>query len=265
MIQLFILLPIFMIFSCSHNTFNKAGRAPSWVEGVRNGEESLRVINGNRVFFRRILSQKQEHPDETCSNVLRLVQRDLANESIDEIIVPHSLEYLLFDHEAKECAVTISVGTDLLSKISAIKSMKDKFLKEKEEINKRYQNEIEQRKVLELKIGDLQSFILKNRHLLEKLNNLSSTVESIRKGITEDRDRVRNSFYTGMSRNQLRKIAGKEPSVAMHGVDLCYRHFRTFYSSPHGNVHVCWTGDRNNEFLAGICDVRENRCFTRDP
>jgi hypothetical protein len=263
--RIFLFMFISIFYSCSHGLLQQKSNAPSWVEGIRSGEESLRIVNGNRVLYRRILSQQKEHPDETCSNVLKMVQGDLSNESVEGISIPYNLEYLYFDPQYKLCAVTISVGSDLITRIGEIKSLRKSFDSEKEAINKKFELEMDQRKKLEIQIRGLQAFIEKNNHLLERYSDLNNKVEIVRRSIAGEREKVRNGFYTGMNRNQFKEITGSVPKISMHGIDLCYRNFNTFKSSPHGNIHVCWNGGYGSEALSGICDIRSGDCFTRDP
>jgi len=242
-----------------------AERAPAWVEGIRNGDESLKVVNGSRVFYRRIIKRSNESTDSNCERALKAAQADLKNESVEGINLPFTLEYLYYDQKHEDCSVTISVGQDLLNRVREIKELNNNHKKELALIQSKYESEINDKKNLEKEYKKLEQFILSNRHLLEKVTYLNSQAEQVRRSIASSRDKARDFFMTGMSREQFRRLLGEAPNIAMHGVSLCYQHFNTFRSSPHGNVHICWAGNYGREVVAGLCDIRKSECFTRDP
>lgn len=257
---------MFLFVGCSTADISRnAERAPAWVEGIRNGDESLKVANGSRVFYRRIIKRNNESSDSNCERALSAAQSDLKNESVEGINLPFTLEYLYYDQNHDDCSVTISVGQDLLNRVREIKELNSNHKKELALIQSKYESEINDKKILEKEYKKLEQFILSNRHLLEKVTHLNSQAEQVRRSIASSREKARDFFITGMSREQFKKLMAETPNIAMHGVSLCYQHFNTFRSSPHGNVHVCWVGNYGREVVAGLCDIRKSECFTRDP
>lgn len=262
------LIASFIVLACACGSFNKRealGPLPSWIQGIRNGDESLRVVNGDRVFFRRLLTQNDEGSEELCARVLALVQEDLNNESALGVRLPFTLDYLLYDPLMRECAVTISISSNLLGKVAEIKAMNEKHIEEKKELIRSYEEESRHRNELQAEMKKLQIFIVTNKHLAEKVSHLQGNVESIRRIIAGSREKAMSVFLTGMSVRQFKSASGESPRISYTGSDLCYQSFKTFQHSPHGNVHVCWIGRFRNESIVGICDVRTKNCFTRDP
>lgn len=257
---------MFLFVGCSTaNTSRNSERAPAWVEGIRNGDESLKVASGSRVFYRRIINRNNESTDSNCERALRAAQADLKNESVEGVNLPFTLEYLYYDQDHDDCAVTLSVGQDLLNRVREIKELNQNHKKELSHIKKKYESEINDKKILEKEYQKLERIILNNRHLLEKVTHLNSQADQVRRSIASSRDKARDYFMTGMSRGQFRKLMAENPNISVHGVSLCYQHFNTFSSSPHGNVHVCWAGSYGREVVVGLCDIRKGECFTRDP
>jgi hypothetical protein len=262
------LIASLIVLTCACGSFNKREaleHLPSWIQGIRSGDESLRVVNGDRVFFRRLIAQKEEDAEELCSRVLALVQDDLNNESAQGIRLPFTLDYLLYDPSMRECAVTISVSSSLIGKVAEIKVMKEKHDEEKKELIRSYEEESKHRIELQAEIKKLQIFIANNKHLAEKVSLLQGKVESIRRTIASSREKAKSVFMTGMNVRQFKTVTGETPRISYTGSDLCYQSFKTFQHSPHGNVHVCWIGRFRQESIVGICDVRTKNCFTRDP
>jgi hypothetical protein len=95
------IIPLLLIVACAH----QAG--PSWVDGIRSGEERLKVKNGTNTLFRRIASDESQ--EKACKKALISAENDIRNEYNAD--VPYTLEVLVYDKAQADCAVTLLVGT----------------------------------------------------------------------------------------------------------------------------------------------------------
>lgn len=99
---------LLLCLACSH--VEERSHAPSWVSAIRNGEETLRVVQGSKVFYRRIAGGPSVSKQTSCELVVMKAQEDIKKEFPNET-VPHNVEVLFFDPEHQDCAVTISVDS----------------------------------------------------------------------------------------------------------------------------------------------------------
>jgi hypothetical protein len=124
------IIPLLLIVACAH----QAG--PSWVDGIRSGEERLKVKNGTNTLFRRIASDESQ--EKACKKALISAENDIRNEYNAD--VPYTLEVLVYDKAQSDCAVTLSVGTAKVQEpvevVSPQKLVKDRaYLAQKYAVN----------------------------------------------------------------------------------------------------------------------------------
>ncbi len=100
------LLLLILCFACSHQEVTNP--VPSWVTAVREGEGSLRVSHGSKIFYRRIAGGPSVSKQTSCELVVMKAQEDIKKEFPDQII-PHQVEVLFYDRKHQDCAVTMSV------------------------------------------------------------------------------------------------------------------------------------------------------------
>ena len=161
-----------MLLSCSHH-MQQDYATPSWVEGLRSGEESLKVFNGSKVLYRRILtSENEEDAGEVCRKTLSFVEDDIRKESIPDLNVPFTVEHVYFDKKYKDCSVTVSMNRDFMQKIDEVKRIRDEFESEKNKLEAQYQEEMSKKASLEKDLSALKTFIMKNKELLDKYSIL---------------------------------------------------------------------------------------------
>jgi hypothetical protein len=103
-----ILVLLLLCFACAH--YEETSEAPSWVTSIRNGEESLRVIQGSKIFFRRIAGGPDLSRQTSCELVVMKAQEDMKKEYPGEIL-PHTVEVLFYDELHHDCAVTLSIDS----------------------------------------------------------------------------------------------------------------------------------------------------------
>lgn len=98
---------IFFLSSCSGQRL--VTKAPSWVEAIRSGDESLKVTNGNKTFYRRIAGSKELSQQTSCNLVVMKAEEDLKKEFPHVSKIPYVIEVLYYDKNHNDCAVTISI------------------------------------------------------------------------------------------------------------------------------------------------------------
>lgn len=98
---------LFLLFSCAQNAITER---PLWVDAIRKGEESLKVTNGSKVYYRRIAGSSDVSRQTSCNLVIMKAEEDLRKEYPFEDKIPYNVEVLYYDPDHKDCAVTISVS-----------------------------------------------------------------------------------------------------------------------------------------------------------
>lgn len=97
-------LLLLLLFGCASKS-----PSPSWVDGVRTGEERLTVQNGNKLLFRRIAGTGAA-PDQACQAAIFHAEQDIRLSRPDLENVPYSVEVLYYDPHHQDCAVTLAVN-----------------------------------------------------------------------------------------------------------------------------------------------------------
>jgi len=97
---------LLLCLACSQ--YENIPHSPSWVSSVRSGEETLRVVQGSKIFYRRIAGGPQVSRQTSCELVVMKAQEDIRKEFPNQII-PHTVEVLFYDPHHQDCAVTLSV------------------------------------------------------------------------------------------------------------------------------------------------------------
>jgi hypothetical protein len=98
------LIVLFLFVSCAQR---QAIVRPDWVNAIRAGEETLKVSNGSKMYYRRIAGHPQLPREVSCDWATLRAEEDLRRQHPEE--VPSTVEVLFFDPEHGDCAVTLSV------------------------------------------------------------------------------------------------------------------------------------------------------------
>ncbi len=99
-----VLILLLSFVSCAQRpTINR----PSWVDAVRTGEETLKVTNGSKTYYRRIAGNPQLPREVSCDWATLRAEEDLRREHSED--VPATVEVLFYDPDHGDCAVTLSV------------------------------------------------------------------------------------------------------------------------------------------------------------
>lgn len=102
---------LLILMACAHP--DPIVTAPAWVSAVRNGEESLKVQHGSKVFYRRVAGGPELSRQVSCNLVIMKAEEDIKKEYPHHGEIPATVEVLYFDPIQKDCAVTMSVRSDL--------------------------------------------------------------------------------------------------------------------------------------------------------
>jgi hypothetical protein len=99
----FISLILLFASACTHNS------SPSWVQGIRSGEERLTLHNGEKLLFRRIAGAGLK-PDQACQKAIFEAEKDIQTANPDFSDLPYSVEVLYYDKAHEDCAVTLALN-----------------------------------------------------------------------------------------------------------------------------------------------------------
>lgn len=216
------LVVLTLISACAHES--KIVR-PQWVEGVRSGEEALKVTQGDKIFYRRIASVSDRNHSASCELAITRAHEDLQKEFPDIPRIPFTVEVMFYDPEYQDCAVTISLSKSFhqseefkTSKIDAL--ARKSALENQPEINEQDATEI-----LQLRAEIAQRFALE-----------------------------------GLTRSEFEKFA-QDPVSLIDGSPKCSQIFQTSSYSIHGSTQICW----RNDTIAGYCTQSDGKCWIKRP
>lgn len=199
---------------------------PDWVSAIRNGDESLKVPHGNKVYYRRIAGSSQYGQQVSCELAVRKAEEDLKKEFPLQNQLPFTVEVLFYDHQYQDCAVTISVSKDLAAKYGESKAQYQDYQRRRDELQA--QETVSSEEAAEL----LQ------------LRSLTAVEFAI----------------TGLTKEEFEKFAKDKVHLNAAAGD-CQRAFRAPAYSVHGTTQVCWQG----EHVVGYCSGLDRQCWTRTP
>lgn len=220
-----IILGLLLLASCAHESIPREQK-PAWVEGIKSGEESLKVTQGNKTFYRRIAGSPYMPRESACALAITSAEEDIKKEYPHFAKIPYSLEVIFYDEEKQDCAVTVSV---------------DKNLSTREE--------------------ELKDLTAKSKERKRDLSSQSDITSDDAAEILVERSETAASFaLTGLTRLEFEKFT-KQPVLVNNDSGYCEKSFRTTNYSIHGNTQVCWKGEN----VVGYCTTKDGLCWTRTP
>jgi hypothetical protein len=211
--------------ACSHQTPTVVER-PAWVEAVRSGDEGLRVLHGNKIYFRRIAGSKELSKEKSCELAVIKAEEDMKKEYPLFPRVPFNVEVLVYDREHQDCAVTASIDSQL---------------------EKRYE---------EIKL-EYQSAGLRKEELAGKEHVTEDEVTELLQLRAETATRY---AQVGLTKDEFERFT-KDKVYLSEAAGECQRVFRAPASSTHGTTQVCWSG----EHVVGYCTSLDNTCWKKTP
>jgi len=255
---------LILIFVASCATFKKAEEAPLWVDGIRSGKESLKVINSNKQLYRRIAGSSEKSREKSCERAIEAAEADIKKEYPLFQSIPYSLEVLFYDENYNDCAVTISVSTSLTTRYEELKRLTDNFEEKQSELESKVETARSERAELESKYNQLQAYLSKNAHLLNRVNVMNSQIEEIYRLVQDNTSKAKKFAITGLSRVDFARYMELNRGYFAPSIDVsgpCYRRLSLTSVSQHGLIAVCW----NNDHIVAYCDLVENQCYNRLP
>lgn len=223
--RIFTFVLVFTAVSCAHQSVNLVER-PSWVQGIRSGDESLKITHGNKVFYRRIAGSKQMSQQTSCDLAVIRVTEDIKKEFPHTPSVPFSIDILVYDKEFSDCAVTASVSGHLYS---------------------------QQEQLAELSVA--------YESRIREIASKDSVSEDEATQLIQHRSETATRFaLTGMTKEEFEKFAKDKVYVNIGG-SKCTKAFKTDSFSIHGTTNICWRGEN----ILGYCTSKDGQCWTKVP
>lgn len=264
---LFFILAI--IFSSSCSIFSKSSKdtPPSWISGIRSGDESLKVTNGNKIYYRRIIkASDNSDSQETCAKVLDLASRDIQNEFLYDGKIPYTLEYLHFDEKYDDCSVTLSISRHLSSRLSEIRELKKNFENEKEELERKWREARAENEEIVRQKQEIENYIDQNRHLFDQYNLQLDAISRVSAMLKNRSQLAADAAMTGITKTEFDKLMRTKTNIFDSLYSICFSEFQTSYYSIHGSLIVCWVGGyHSNASVKGICDADTEKCWRNNP
>jgi hypothetical protein len=257
------LLMLILLISCSHFK-GKSPETPAWVNGIREGSESLKVINGNKVFYRRILKADDENQQSVCTKVLDLAARDIQTEFLIDTKIPYTLEYLHYDEEYEDCSVTLSISSQMSSRLIEIKEIKKNHDEIVSDLEDKWREARKEKESIERRNHELEAYIRQNQHLLQKYNDHLSSLNKAWAMLKDRKERASESALTGLSKKEFQRLVRHDVTISFSTSSKCWDAFKSAHLSYHGTTTVCWSGS-DQAFVRGYCDTATKSCFTRNP
>jgi hypothetical protein len=218
------LLALIFLVSCAHH--ESAIQKPQWVEAIRNGEETLKVAHGSKVYYRRIAGSQHLSRESSCEQAINQAESDIKKEFPLFPKVPYSLEVLFYDQDLKDCAVTVSINSSLQQRYEELKKLQAQAQQRREE-------------------------------LLAK----TEVTEDEASELVQQKTEIATRFaLTGLTKEEFEKFAKDKVSM-VQGQGLCQKGLKTDVFSNHGTMQVCWRA----EIVVGYCTMKDSQCWTKTP
>lgn len=217
-------LGLLLLTSCAHE--NIQTERPAWVGAIRSGEEKLKVPHGSKTYYRRIAGGKDVSKQTSCELSIMKAEEDIKKEYPLLPKIPYAVEVLFYDEDFNDCAVTLSVNSDLKHRYDDLKKLHQLSINRRDEL--------------------LTKENVTDEEAAEILNFRS--------------DVAMRFALTGLPKDEFEKFS-KEKVVINQGPSLCSPVFKTNAFSIHGTTHVCW----QSEHVQGYCTLKDKQCWTRTP
>lgn len=243
------------------SSLHAAEQAPSWVLGIRNGTEGIKLVSGKKIFYRRLVSDTDDDKNLTCQKAIEATEDSLKSEIFSEVKIPYTLEVIFYDPKFKDCAATISISTDLLNKLLELNKFKNNEKNLRLEVENKLRKSKQEKMDVEGKYNELKEIVNANAELFKKYNNMISDYERA-KSITENRFKKAELLaVTGLRLKEFKSILGEDVEINFDQNSLCYNKENKVYSSNHAGLNVCWTDRYGLPEIVSFCHGRS--CYTR--
>lgn len=271
----FLLLCIFLqvLGSCASTTYY----TPSWVEGIRRGNDRLQVVVNDKLFFRRIAGENAPTKDAACKQTIDYIVQDIKNEYALFPDIPYRVEVLFYDEKHKDCAVTVSVIKKDSDEYDKLKKQNDQFKKIQDQLSQRIKEardeyEGKARKLseelddakrekedLERQYANLKNYLNSNARLVNEVNRMQQSANSIEAMLRDRKEKAEMYAYVGLRKSEFEKAIGARVQIGhLRFESQCWERYRLSDVSTHGDVEVCWTEDATIRYY---CRISSGECF----
>ena len=101
-------IPVLLLAACAQSTYSDS--APSWVNSLRSGNSTLKVVSGDKVLFRsNYKSAKVTDREELCNLSIEQNEKFIRKTYPHSQTIPMTVELRYYDPNVKDCSTTISV------------------------------------------------------------------------------------------------------------------------------------------------------------
>lgn len=218
------LIGLLFLVSCAE--LPRKVESPSWVSAVRSGEETLKVVNGSKTYFRRVAGSSKFSKELSCQLAITRAEEDIRKEFPNFSQVPFTVEVIYYDSEKQDCATTVSVATSFYQKHSDV--------------------------------------VYTQGHAENRTREIAS-LETVSEDEATEYLRLKGEIaskfaLTGMTKLDFEKFS-KEKVALNNDSGICHTYFKTNTYSIHGPTHVCWKGEN----VVGYCTLKDSQCWTKTP
>lgn len=268
---------LFVLSSCSQNLIYSE-IAPSWVNAVRSGDSSLRVVSGNKILFRANQKGKgRDGRENICASAIEKNISYIKKAYPFSVQIPMTVELVFFDPKVKDCSTTISISRQLIEKAESLSELKGQYEKEMKRIKKetqKVQADLKkvnaEKKVLESKIKKLDKLIAENQVYARQIKTIEDFIEYAKNERKQIKTKIENYIYTGMSYNEVAKVMYGHDYQADYTYDtICGE--RNEYYTRYMDYVLCgvrlpkYTYDSSaTGFVKKICNVKTASCYTKE-
>ena len=255
------LLILFIIFF-TIQVYAREDEVPSWVQGIRSGQEGIKLVIGNKIFYRRQVANIDDDKNTTCQKAIEATEESLKAEITFDVKIPYTLELIFYDEKIKDCSVTISVAPTLMNKLFEIEAFKKNEKKERATIEARLKESKAEKNELELKNKQLNQLISDNRDLFDRNARIDSNYERAL-SITSNRYAKAEMFaITGLRVREFQSLIGEKVEINFDQDSICNKKENKVYSSNHAGLNVCWSDKYGLPEIVSFC--HDNQCFVRN-
>lgn len=234
-------------------------QAPSWVQGIRNGTEGIKLVSGKKIFYRRLVSDTEDDKNLTCQKAIEAAEDSLKSEILSDVKIPYTLEVIFYDPKIKDCSVTISISNDLMNKLLELNKFKNEEKKLRLEVEADLKMSKNEKADIEKKYAELKVLVNKNSDLFNKYNNMMSDYDRA-VSITKNRaNKAQQLAVSGLRLKEFQSMMKEHVEINIAPEALCYTKLRNMLSSNHAGVNVCWTTVDNSSEIVAYCF--EDNCY----
>lgn len=232
-------ITLLLLLSCPMLALSE--ETPSWVLGIRNGSEGIKLVSGNKIFYRRIANDVDGDKNLTCQKAIEAAEESLKSEIFSDVKIPYTLEIIFYDPKIKDCAVTISIMSSLMDKLLELNEFKNNEKAKRNEIEERLKQAKLEKKEAENKLNELNRIVKDNYEVFSKYNRLKSDYDEAKSIATNRYEKAKMFAITGLRKKEFEAKIGEKVEINYDYYGICNRLYKHVYSSNHAGVNVCWT------------------------